>query len=123
AILLIDFAKEAKASGMDTREALIEAGGIRLRPILMTTFALVAGMVPIAIGHGEGAGFRAPLGVAVIGGTITSTILTLLVIPTVWELIDKGREGFVGAIKRRRTPATEAIPAGEPAYAIVRSEG
>ncbi|HYE56853.1 MAG TPA: efflux RND transporter permease subunit, partial [Rhodothermales bacterium] len=125
AILLIDFAKEAKASGMSTRDALIEAGGIRLRPILMTTFALVAGMVPIAIGAGEGAGFRAPLGVAVIGGTITSTILTLLVIPTVWELMDKGRERFVGAFKRRRASATvHAHPEPtEPAFAMVRGEG
>jgi hydrophobic/amphiphilic exporter-1 (mainly G- bacteria), HAE1 family len=125
AILLIDFAKEAKASGMNTRDALIEAGGIRLRPILMTTFALVAGMVPIAIGAGEGAGFRSPLGVAVIGGTITSTILTLLVIPTVWELMDKGRDAFVGAIQRRRAKASahaEAAPS-EPAYAMVRGEG
>ncbi len=123
AILLIDFAKEAKASGMSTRDALIEAGGIRLRPILMTTFALVAGMVPIAIGHGEGAGFRAPLGVAVIGGTITSTFLTLLVIPTVWELIDKGREGFVGAIKRRRSATPAHAPDTEPAFAMVKTEG
>ncbi|HYE90299.1 MAG TPA: efflux RND transporter permease subunit, partial [Terriglobales bacterium] len=125
AILLIDFAKEAKASGMSTRDALIESGGIRLRPILMTTFALVAGMVPIAIGAGEGAGFRSPLGVAVIGGTITSTILTLLVIPTVWELMDKGRERFMGAIKRRPASATvhEHSEPAEPAFAMVRGEG
>ena len=96
AILLIDFAKEAKASGMSTRDALIEAGAIRLRPILMTTFALIAGMVPIAMGSGEGALFRRPLGAAVIGGTITSTLLTLLVIPTIWELIDKSRTWFMG---------------------------
>jgi iron-sulfur cluster assembly accessory protein len=69
AILLIDFAKVSREKGgLPLREALIEAGAVRLRPILMTTFALVAGMVPIALGSGEGAQFRAPLGVAVIGG-------------------------------------------------------
>jgi len=92
AILLIDFAKWAREEkGMRLREALIEAGAIRLRPILMTTFALIAGMIPVALGRGEGAQFRAPLGVAVIGGTITSTFLTLLVIPTIYEIMDEVR--------------------------------
>ncbi|WIG94565.1 efflux RND transporter permease subunit [Myxococcus sp. SDU36] len=91
AILLIDFAKWSHEKGMPLREALIEAGRIRLRPIIMTTFALVAGMVPVAIGAGEGGDFRAPLGRAVIGGTLTSTLLTLLVIPTVYEILVDGR--------------------------------
>jgi HAE1 family hydrophobic/amphiphilic exporter-1 len=92
AILLIDFAKWAREkNGMPLREALIEAGAIRLRPILMTTFALIAGMIPVALGRGEGAQFRAPLGVAVIGGVVTSTILTLLVIPTFYEIFDRWR--------------------------------
>jgi HAE1 family hydrophobic/amphiphilic exporter-1 len=79
---------------MPLREALIEAGAIRLRPIVMTTVALIAGMLPVAFGRGEGAQFRAPLGVAVIGGTITSTLLTLLVIPTVYEILDDTRGWF-----------------------------
>jgi HAE1 family hydrophobic/amphiphilic exporter-1 len=92
AILLIDFAKTAREqNGLPLREALIEAGAIRLRPILMTTFALIAGMVPVALGRGEGSQFRAPLGVAVIGGVLTSTILTLLVIPTFYEIFDRWR--------------------------------
>jgi hydrophobic/amphiphilic exporter-1 (mainly G- bacteria), HAE1 family len=92
AILLVDFAKWAREkNGMPLREALIEAGAIRLRPILMTTFALIAGMIPVALGRGEGAQFRAPLGVAVIGGVITSTVLTLLVIPTFYEIFDNIR--------------------------------
>ena len=92
AILLVDFAKWAREkNGMPLREALIEAGAIRLRPILMTTFALIAGMIPVALGRGEGAQFRAPLGVAVIGGVITSTVLTLLVIPTFYEIFDNMR--------------------------------
>jgi HAE1 family hydrophobic/amphiphilic exporter-1 len=93
AILLIDFAKWAREErGLPLREALIEAGSIRLRPILMTTFALIAGMIPVALGRGEGAQFRAPLGVAVIGGVITSTFLTLLVIPTGYEILDEWRQ-------------------------------
>jgi HAE1 family hydrophobic/amphiphilic exporter-1 len=94
AILLVDFAKWGKERGLDRREALIQAGAIRLRPILMTTFALIAGMLPVALGTGEGAQFRAPMGIAIIGGVLTSTLLTLLVIPTVWELLDEMRDGF-----------------------------
>ena len=95
AILLVDFAKWAREkNGMPLREALIEAGAIRVRPILMTTFALIAGMIPVALGRGEGAQFRAPLGVAVIGGVITSTVLTLLVIPTFYEIFDNIRTWF-----------------------------
>jgi HAE1 family hydrophobic/amphiphilic exporter-1 len=92
AILLIDFAKWSHEEGLPLRDALIEAGRIRLRPILMTTFALVAGMLPVAIGAGEGADFRAPLGRAVIGGVLTSTLLTLLVIPTFYEILSEWRE-------------------------------
>jgi HAE1 family hydrophobic/amphiphilic exporter-1 len=92
AILLIDFAKWSEEKGMERREALIQAGRVRLRPILMTTFALVAGMVPVAMGGGEGGDFRAPLGIAVIGGVITSTLLTLLVIPTVYEILADSRD-------------------------------
>jgi HAE1 family hydrophobic/amphiphilic exporter-1 len=99
AILLIDFAKWARErQGMPLREALIEAGAIRLRPILMTTFALIAGMIPVALGRGEGAQFRAPLGIAVIGGVITSTVLTLLVIPTFYEILDSVRTRFSSRI-------------------------
>ncbi len=94
-ILLIDFAKWAREErGTPLREALIEAGRIRLRPILMTTFALIAGMIPVSLGLGEGADFNAPLGRAVIGGVITSTILTLLVIPTFYEILDGLRNRF-----------------------------
>ncbi len=118
AILLIDFAIWARERGLELREALIEAGRIRLRPIIMTTFALIAGMTPVAIGHGEGADFRAPLGRAVIGGVITSTLLTLLVIPTVYEILDDFRT-WVGA-RFGRAPAhtrPAVLPAPEPAPA------
>ena len=95
AILLIDFAKWSRErDGLSLRDALIEGGAIRLRPILMTTFALIAGMLPVAIGAGEGADFRAPLGRAVIGGVITSTFLTLIAIPTFYEIFDQWRSWF-----------------------------
>jgi HAE1 family hydrophobic/amphiphilic exporter-1 len=103
AILLIDFAIWSQEQGMDRRTALIEAGAIRLRPILMTTLALIAGMIPVAIGSGEGAQFRAPLGVAVIGGTITSTLLTLIAIPTFYEILDEMREKVMGWFGREGT--------------------
>jgi HAE1 family hydrophobic/amphiphilic exporter-1 len=92
AILLIDFAKWSEEAGVSRREALIQAGRVRLRPILMTTFALIAGMVPVARGGGEGGDFRSPLGIAVIGGVLTSTLLTLLVIPTVYETLSDMRD-------------------------------
>jgi HAE1 family hydrophobic/amphiphilic exporter-1 len=114
AILLIDFAKWAhKDRGVDRREALIEAGRIRLRPILMTTLALIAGMVPVALGLGEGADFRAPLGRAVIGGVVTSTVLTLVVIPTIYEILDEWRE-WLFARFRRPVVAHRPITAESP---------
>ena len=100
---------------MPLREALIEAGRVRLRPIMMTTIALIAGMIPVALGHGEGADFRAPLGRAVIGGTITSTLLTLLVIPTVYEIMVEWREKIRGLFRRKSNVAVP--PEGEPAGA------
>ncbi len=100
AILLVDFAKWSRAKGASLREALISAGRTRLRPILMTTFALVAGMMPIALGFGEGGDFRAPLGRAVVGGTLTNTLLTLLVIPTVYDILDGWRSRALGLVRQ-----------------------
>jgi HAE1 family hydrophobic/amphiphilic exporter-1 len=122
AILLIDFAKWNHEQGTPLRESLIEAGRVRLRPILMTTFALVAAMIPVAIGAGEGADFRAPLGRAVIGGVIASTVLTLLVIPTFYEILYEWREKLMGFMGRRfgghkplHTPGPHPHPAPSPA--------
>jgi HAE1 family hydrophobic/amphiphilic exporter-1 len=111
AILLIDFAKWGVERGMDRRSAIIEAGRIRLRPIVMTSFALIAGMVPVALGLGEGADFRAPLGRAVIGGVITSTLLTLIVIPTIWEILDQFREWLMGRVFHRKPRASRELAA------------
>jgi hydrophobic/amphiphilic exporter-1 (mainly G- bacteria), HAE1 family len=115
AILLVDFAKWTRESkNLTLREALIEAGRVRLRPILMTTFALIAGMIPVALGIGEGADFRAPLGRAVIGGVITSTLLTLIVIPTFYEILDEWREKLVHMFGRGTEGEREHVPEHAP---------
>jgi len=92
AILLLDCARKEEARGIDREEALMHAGRVRLRPIIMTTLALIAGMMPVAIGLGEGGEFYRPMAVAIIGGTITSTLLTLLVIPSFYDSIEVARE-------------------------------
>lgn len=88
AILLVDNANERRAAGADRFAALVEAGAVRLRPIMMTTLAMIFGMLPIAMAMGEGGGFRAPMARAVIGGLITSTLLTLLVVPVAYTYFD-----------------------------------
>ncbi len=88
AILFIDFTRTLRSRGMDREEALIAAGRIRLRPIMMTTLAMIFGMLPLALAIGAGAEMRAPMARAVIGGLITSTILTLLVVPVVYTWLD-----------------------------------
>ena len=100
AILLIDFVKQKREQGMGRSEAILEAGPIRLRPILMTTFAMVFGMLPVAFGIGPGAEFRAPMARAVIGGIISSTLLTLVVVPVVYTIIDD----LAGLFKRKKKP-------------------
>lgn len=87
-ILLVDYTNVLRERGMSRFDALVKAGPTRLRPILMTTFAMIFGMVPVALALGEGAEFRAPMGQAVIGGLITSTLLTLFVVPVVYSILD-----------------------------------
>ena len=101
AILLLDCARKEESRGVDREEALMHAGRMRLRPILMTTFALIAGMMPVAIGLGEGGEFYRPMAVAIIGGVVTSTVLTLLVIPTFYDSIEIARERVVAKFRSR----------------------
>ncbi|MYN05405.1 AcrB/AcrD/AcrF family protein [Pseudoduganella sp. DS3] len=101
AILLLDAARKLEEQGAGRQEALMQAGQMRLRPILMTTFALIAGMMPVAIGMGNGGEFYRPMAVAIIGGTITSTLLTLLVVPTFYDSIEQAREGMVAKFLQR----------------------
>lgn len=89
AILLVDYTNTLRARGMERKEAILTAGPVRLRPILMTTFAMVLGMMPIAIGIGEGAETRSPMAIATIGGLLTSLFLTLVVVPVVYDLFDE----------------------------------
>jgi HAE1 family hydrophobic/amphiphilic exporter-1 len=89
AILLVDYTNLLRREqGLEKNEALLTAGPVRLRPILMTAFSTIAGMIPIAIGLGAGSETRQPMGACVIGGMITSTLLTLVVIPVVYSLLD-----------------------------------
>jgi hydrophobic/amphiphilic exporter-1 (mainly G- bacteria), HAE1 family len=87
AILLVDYTNVLRSRGLSRKEALLEAGPVRLRPILMTTFAMIFGMLPIAVGIGEGAETRSPMAVSVIGGLLTSLFLTLVVVPVVYDVL------------------------------------
>ena len=118
AILLIDFAKWGQENGLPREEAIIEAGRVRLRPIMMTTLALIAGMIPVALGRGEGADFRSPLGRAIIGGVITSTFLTLLVIPTIYEILDDWRIKLSGLFDIPQRPRTDEYMVPKAAHAL-----
>ncbi|MEW6077714.1 MAG: efflux RND transporter permease subunit [Thermodesulfobacteriota bacterium] len=98
AILLVDYANVLRAQGLPREEALIQAGRTRLRPILMTTLAMIFGMLPLSLALGAGSEMRAPMGRAVIGGLITSTLLTLLVVPVFYTLL----EDVINRLKRLR---------------------
>jgi HAE1 family hydrophobic/amphiphilic exporter-1 len=110
-ILLVEFANQQRVRGVDSHEAMVLAGLVRLRPILMTAFSTVAGIIPIAIGFGAGAESRRPMGVAVVGGMLTSTFLTLYVIPVAYTLFSDA----AAALRRRPAlqPATVPTPAGK----------
>jgi HAE1 family hydrophobic/amphiphilic exporter-1 len=103
-ILLVDYAIELERSGASQRHALIEACRERARPIIMTTVAMAAGMLPTALGIGKGAEFRQPMAVAVIGGLITSTVLSLILVPVVYELIDDLENWLKPKLARFITP-------------------
>jgi hydrophobe/amphiphile efflux-1 (HAE1) family protein len=100
-ILLVDYTNVLRERGLSRLDALIKAGPTRLRPILMTTFAMIFGMLPVALALGEGAEFRAPMGQAVIGGLITSTLLTLFIVPVVYSILDDiATVSFSGIFKK-----------------------
>jgi HAE1 family hydrophobic/amphiphilic exporter-1 len=100
AIVLVDLINQLRSQGIEKTEAIMEAGRERLRPILMTTLTTALGLLPMAIGIGEGSEMRTPMAITVIGGLLVSTLLTLLVIPVVYSLLD-----------RKRWPAMAAQPA------------
>jgi len=109
AILLVDFANQARGEGLSRTDALVKAGSTRLRPIVMTTLAMIFGMLPLAFAIGAGAEMRAPMARAVIGGLITSTLLTLVVVPVIYTYLDD----FSAWAKRiARSPSAERTGAG-----------
>jgi len=115
-ILLVDFAIEEMRAGKDRFTALLEAGHKRARPIVMTTVAMVAGMLPVAIGIGGDNAFRGPMAIAVIGGLVTSTGLTLVIVPAAFTLIDDIERWLgpkFGKVLTAHTPTPE-LPASEP---------
>ncbi len=89
AIILVDYTNQLRREGLAKLEALKRAGRVRLRPILMTTATTVLGLLPMALGLGEGSELRGPMALTVIGGLLTSTLLTLLIIPAVYVLVDR----------------------------------
>jgi HAE1 family hydrophobic/amphiphilic exporter-1 len=110
AILLVDFAIRAREEGMERNQALLMAAKVRLRPILMTTLAMVFGMIPLAFALSEGSEQRAPMGQAVIGGVITSSLLTLVVVPVMYGYMDdlaqwlRQKAGFTPARQSTQGP-------------------
>jgi HAE1 family hydrophobic/amphiphilic exporter-1 len=118
AILLVDFANQARKEGMERTAALLEAAHVRLRPILMTTLAMVFGMVPLAFGMAEGSEQRAPMGQAVIGGIITSSILTLVVVPVIYTYLDD----FAAWLRRKWSNSGADQHQGAPAIMVPQSK-
>jgi len=117
AIMLVDFGLEGVAQGMSPSEAIVDAGRKRARPIVMTTFAMVAGMIPSAVAIGAGGEARAPIAIAVIGGLIVSTVLSLVFVPAFFVLMDdlgRGLQRLFGRTARQRGAEAEAIPYRSP---------
>ena len=109
AILLIEYAEQARARGLRRVDAVIEAGAIRLRPILMTTLTTVCGMLPLALGIGAGSELMQPLAVAVVGGLSVSMLLTLFVVPSAYVIMNAGAERLAGFVLGRRETTVEAV--------------
>jgi hydrophobe/amphiphile efflux-1 (HAE1) family protein len=104
AILLVDYTNQLRAEGLPLEEAILKAGPVRLRPILMTTLAMILGMLPAVFGVGEGGEFRAPMAISTVGGLITSTLLTLVLVPVAYMLLARGIV-WVQSAMRRPSPA------------------
>jgi HAE1 family hydrophobic/amphiphilic exporter-1 len=118
AILLIDFVTNLRREGMERTAAILESGYIRLRPIMMTTCTVIFAMLPLALKLEEGGESRAPLAVVIIGGVISSTLLTLVLVPSVYTILDDAKVAVesIGARLRGRkgAPATRPVPPLQP---------
>jgi HAE1 family hydrophobic/amphiphilic exporter-1 len=108
AVVKVDFINQARAAGLGVREAILEGGHVRLRPILMTGAGTIVGLLPVALGIGSGAALQAPMAIVVIGGLVVATLLTLVVIPVLYMLIEEARERAgrpaVGPVELAPTP-------------------
>ncbi len=113
AIVLVDYINTLKRRGLARDEAVITAGTVRLRPILMTTATTVLGLTPMALGLGDGAEIRTPMAIAVISGLIVSTVLTLVIIPTVYALLDRLQAGLAGR-RGEEADGSETIRGADP---------
>ena len=112
-ILQVDYTNTLRSEGMERHKAIIAANHVRLRPILMTTLSIVAGMIPIAFGRGAGAGSRASMAVTILGGQVLCLLLTLLVTPVVYSYFDDLREWDAAALFKRLL-TTRTSGAAEP---------
>jgi HAE1 family hydrophobic/amphiphilic exporter-1 len=101
-ILLVDYINTCRTPGRSLYEAVLEAGPVRLRPVLMTAVSTIFGMMPLAYGSGDGSEWRNPMGVVCIGGLIASTMLTLLIVPIAYTLIDDARTAVATALRTAR---------------------
>jgi HAE1 family hydrophobic/amphiphilic exporter-1 len=110
AVVKVDFINQMRRKGMSVRDAIREAGHARLRPILINTITALLGLLPMALGIGPGAELQAPLAIAVFGGLITATALTLIVIPVVYDLLEEGRGRVREAMGWSRTPSGMPVP-------------
>ncbi|HEY3634555.1 MAG TPA: efflux RND transporter permease subunit, partial [Caldimonas sp.] len=115
AILLVDFANHGRRAGLSVPEALLQAGLVRMRPIIMTTAAMIFGMLPLALALDEGGELQAPMGRAIIGGVITSTLLTLVVVPVLYSYLVRERKPRIAAMPEVAPSAGGAMPAHMPA--------
>jgi HAE1 family hydrophobic/amphiphilic exporter-1 len=109
-ILVVDFTNRLRRSGMARDQALLTAGPIRLRPVLMTSLALILGSLPVALGLGAGGSFRQPLALVVVGGLITSTFLTLLLVPVAYAILDIILIRLAN-LRTRKVPQPQPAPA------------
>jgi HAE1 family hydrophobic/amphiphilic exporter-1 len=119
AIIKVDLINRLRRAGAPLRQAILDAGRARLRPIIMTTVTTVLGLTPMALGIGRGADLRAPLAIAVIGGLLVATLLTLIVIPVAYDLIESLRARFTGSSEER--PADRAQPAATQELGVAMS--
>jgi hydrophobic/amphiphilic exporter-1 (mainly G- bacteria), HAE1 family len=127
-ILLVDYTNTLRSRGLSLFEAALEAGAVRMRPVLMTAVSTICGLLPVALASGDGSEWRRPMGVIAIGGLATSTLLTLVVVPVAYTLVDDGQAALTRGLRalrqraaRERAPEAEVAPEGRPGVATAEA--